>query len=59
MVGQPVSTVRDDGWNLDLRNPNRALDLSERPPMELLQDAISVEQAILALLHDIEKTLDS
>jgi type I restriction enzyme M protein len=55
----PVSTVRDDGWNLDLRNPNRALDLSERPPMELLQDAISVEQAILALLHDIEKTLDS
>jgi type I restriction enzyme M protein len=53
----PVAAVRDDGWNLDLRNPNRAADLSQRPPDELLKELIAVEQGIVDLLMEVESEL--
>ena len=54
----PVSRVRDDGWNLDLRNPNRVADLSQRAPKELLGELIATEQTIIDLFEAIEKALD-
>jgi type I restriction enzyme M protein len=54
----PASVVRENGWNLDLRNPNRAADLSQRPPKELLGELLSTEQAIIDLVREIERALD-
>jgi type I restriction enzyme M protein len=54
----PASVVRENGWNLDLRNPNRAADLSQRPPKELLGELLSTEQAIIDLVREIEGVLD-
>jgi type I restriction enzyme M protein len=54
----PVSDVRENGWNLDLRNPNRAADLSQRAPKELLNELLTTEQAIIDLVREIEGALD-
>lgn len=54
----PVSVVRDNGWNLDLRNPNRAGDLAQQAPKDLLQALISTERDILDLFEEIGKALD-
>lgn len=54
----PVAAVRDDGWNLDIRNPNRPGDLSQRPPHELIKELIALEQGIVDLLTEIEGELD-
>jgi type I restriction enzyme M protein len=49
----PVSVVRDNGFNLDLRNPNRGDDLVHRAPRELLGELITAEEAILEVLKDV------
>jgi type I restriction enzyme M protein len=49
-----ASDVADNGFNLDLRNPNRPDDLSHRPPRALLGELIDTEREILALLEKLE-----
>ena len=53
----PVATLEGNGFNLDVRNPNRADDLAHRPPAELLAELIKTEREILGLLESLEKTI--
>jgi type I restriction enzyme M protein len=50
----PVADIRANGYNLDLRNPNRANDLAHRAPTDLLAELIHSERDILAVLEKIE-----
>jgi type I restriction enzyme M protein len=49
-----ASDVAANGYNLDLRNPNRPDDLSHRPPKVLLAELVDTERKILALLEELE-----
>ena len=53
----PVATLEGNGFNLDVRNPNRADDLAHRPPAELLAELMTTEREILGLLESLEKTI--
>lgn len=53
----PIATLESNGFNLDVRNPNRADDLAHRPPAELLAGLIKTEREILDLLISLEKTI--
>src|SRR5205814_1432684 len=46
----PVSAVRDRGWNLDFRNPNRPAGLADAPPLELLSEATQIGNRINGFL---------
>jgi type I restriction enzyme M protein len=50
----PASDIEASGWNLDLKNPNRADDLAHRPPQELIADLVATEQEILDLLRELQ-----
>ena len=50
----PVADFEANGFNLDLKNPNRADDLAHRPPAELLAELIATEREILALLSALQ-----
>lgn len=53
----PIADIVADGYNLDLRNPNRADDLTHRPPAELLAELVAIERTILAKLEELEATI--
>jgi len=53
----PVKLVTDNGFNLDLRNPNGTDDLAHRPPRELVEELIRTEHEILKILADLELSL--
>jgi type I restriction enzyme M protein len=53
----PISNIEDNGYNLDLRNPNRPDDLAHRPPAELLTELIETEREILTLLEELADEL--
>lgn len=53
----PTATIRESGYNLDLRNPHRGDDLAHRPPGELVAEMIATEREILGLLEDLERTV--
>lgn len=50
----PVADLEANGYNLDLRNPNRADDLAHRPPAELLAELVETEREILDLLGSLQ-----
>ncbi len=50
----PVADIEANGYNLDLRNPNRADDLAHRPPTDLIAELVTIERTILAKLEDLE-----
>jgi type I restriction enzyme M protein len=54
----PIADLEDNGYNLDLRNPNRPDDLAHRPPTELLAELIATEKEILLLLEDLEREIE-
>lgn len=53
----PVEQVRDNGFNLDVRNPHGTNDLAHRPPEELVKELIDTEEEILNLLGELQRTL--
>lgn len=53
----PATTIRESGYNLDLRNPHRGDDLAHRPPAELVAEMIATEREILGLLEGLERTV--
>lgn len=53
----PIGDIEANGFNLDLRNPNRPDDLAHRPPRELVAELLKTEEDILGLLHEIESEL--
>jgi type I restriction enzyme M protein len=55
----PVADIEANGYNFDLRNPNRADDLAHRPPAELLAELVTIERTILAKLEELEATIGS
>jgi len=50
----PVADLEGNGFNLDLRNPNRRDDLAHRPPAALLGELVETEKGILALLEKLQ-----
>jgi type I restriction enzyme M protein len=53
----PIADIESNGYNLDLRNPNRQDDLSHRPPEELVAELIETERATLELLEKLQDEL--
>ena len=53
----PIANIEANGYNLDLRNPNRPDDLSHRPPAELLTELVETEREILVLLEDLQEEM--
>lgn len=53
----PIADVETNGYNLDLRNPNRPDDLGHRPPRELLSELVASEREILDVLEALEHEL--
>ncbi|MBA3340119.1 MAG: N-6 DNA methylase, partial [Geodermatophilaceae bacterium] len=54
----PIADIEANGYNLDLRNPNRPDDLAHRPPAELLAELVDTEHEILALLMALQSEID-
>ncbi|MGH9043661.1 MAG: N-6 DNA methylase [Acidimicrobiales bacterium] len=54
----PVADLEANGYNLDLRNPNRPDDLAHRPPTVLLSELVDIEKGILALLEELQIEVD-
>lgn len=54
-----IADIEANGYNLDLRNPNRSGDLSHRPPEELLLELIETERAQLELLEKLQSEISS
>ena len=50
----PIASIESNGWDLDLKNPNRPDDLAHRPPEELLSEMVRAEREILDLLRQIQ-----
>ena len=50
----PIAEIEANVYNLDLRNPNRADDLTHRPPGELLAELVDIEREILGLLEELQ-----
>jgi type I restriction enzyme M protein len=53
----PAADIEANGYNLDLRNPNRADDLTHRPPADLLAELEDAELGILAILEELRAQL--
>jgi type I restriction enzyme M protein len=53
----PIADLEANGYNLDLRNPNRPDDLAHRPPAELLAELVETEREILELLKTLQSEI--
>jgi len=54
----PVSEIRDKGWDLSARNPNRKEENKHRPALEIVQSIKAKEERILELLGELEEMLE-
>jgi len=54
----PVSEIRDKGWDLSARNPNRKEENNHRPALEIVQSIKAKEERILELLGELEEMLE-
>jgi type I restriction enzyme M protein len=50
----PLADLEANGFNLDIRNPNRGDDLAHRPPAVLLAELVESERAILSTLIELD-----
>lgn len=48
----PIAQLEENGFNLDLKNPNH-VDLAHRSPAEVLADLLATEREILGLLEEL------
>jgi hypothetical protein len=55
----PVQQIIDNDYNLDLRNPHGSDDLTHRQPQELVNELIDTEHEILAVLQELQQSLES
>jgi len=53
----PVQQIVDNGYNLDLKNPNAADDLEHLPPEQLADSILQKEQRIAAIMTEIKQAL--
>jgi type I restriction enzyme M protein len=52
-----IAEIEATDYNLDLRNPNRADDLTRRPPADLLAELMEGEEEIMRILCEVDKEL--
>ncbi|HLQ52971.1 MAG TPA: class I SAM-dependent DNA methyltransferase [Streptosporangiaceae bacterium] len=52
-----VADIETNGYDLDLKNPNRVGDLSHRPPKELVAELLKSEREIARLLEEISEEI--
>jgi hypothetical protein len=48
-----MSEIEASGYNLDSRNPHSSEDLAHRPPIELVDETLAAEEAVVELLHQL------
>ncbi|MDP9347723.1 MAG: type I restriction-modification system subunit M [Gemmatimonadota bacterium] len=53
----PVGRVVENGYNLDVKNPNAASDFEHMPPEQLVEDIIKKEMRILEIMGEIRQAL--
>lgn len=53
----PVQQIIDNGYNLDLKNPNTANALEYLPPEQLADSILSKEQRIVEIMAEIKQAL--
>ncbi len=53
----PVERLRENGYNLDLKNPNAAEPLEHLPPEQLAASTLEKEQRIAELMREIQQAL--
>jgi len=54
----PAQQIRENGYNLDLRNPTAPDDLTQRPPAELISELIDTETELLATLRELQTEIE-
>lgn len=52
-----VADIVAGGFNLDLQNPHRPVDLQHRAPTDLVTELMDVQEEILGLLRELEKEI--
>lgn len=53
----PVKQIIDNGYNLDIKNPNGKEDFAHLPPEQLVEDIVRKEQRILEIMGEIRQVL--
>lgn len=54
----PLQAIRDDKYNLDVHNPNRAREIDERSPKELIDELVQTEKELLRLYEEIRAEIE-
>jgi type I restriction enzyme M protein len=52
-----AKAIKNNGYNLDIKNPNATEDLEHLPPEQLLEDILKKEQRILEILNELKAEL--
>lgn len=55
----PVTEIKERGWDLSARNPNRKDDYEHRPALELVQSIKAKEERISVLIAELEELLET
>ena len=53
----PVQQIIENGYNLDIKNPNGGGDLEHVPPEQLVDEILRKEQRIIEIMGEIEQLL--
>jgi len=54
----PVKSIVDNGFNLDIKNPNGKEDFEHMPPERLVEDIVKKEDRILEIMAEIRQILN-
>ncbi len=53
----PVEQVIENGYNLDLKNPNATQAIEHLPPEQLVEDILAKERRIIEIIEEIKQAL--
>ncbi len=54
----PVKSIIENGFNLDIKNPNGKQDFEHMPPERLVEDIVKKEERILEIMAEIRQVLN-
>jgi type I restriction enzyme M protein len=54
----PIADIENNGFNLDLKNPDASDDLAHRAPNDLVKELLETERAVLKILSELEGEID-
>jgi type I restriction enzyme M protein len=54
---KPAERIIENGYNLDIKNPNGKEDFEHLPPERLVEDIVRKEQRILVIMGEIREVL--